>query len=45
MLEAKIYFADVDKETGQMTPKFLTDCIKKQNKKIKAVITMYMGGF
>lgn len=46
MLEAKIYFSDVDKETGQMTPKFLTDCIKKNKiKKIKAVITMYMGGF
>ena len=29
-----------------MTPKFLTDCIKKNKiKKIKAVITMYMGGF
>ena len=46
LLEAKIYFADVDKETGQMTPKFLVDCIKKNKlTRIKAVITMYMGGF
>ena len=46
LLEAKIYFADVDKETGQMTPKFLVDCIKKNKlTRMKAVITMYMGGF
>ena len=46
MLGAKIYFADVDKETGQMTPEFLVDCIKNNNlRKVKAVITMYMGGF
>ena len=45
LLEAKIYFADVDKETGQMTPKFLVDCIKNKLTRIKAVITMYMGGF
>ena len=29
MLGAKIYFADVDKFTGQMTPKTLLECIKK----------------
>lgn len=42
---AKIYFADVDKLTGQMTPKNLEVCIKKNGlKKIKAVVTMYNGG-
>ena len=43
---AKIFLADVDSLSGQMTPKTLNDCIKKNNlKKIKAVITMYMGGY
>ncbi len=43
---AKIFFADVDKSTGQMTPETLKDCIKKNNlKKIKLVITMYLGGY
>ena len=28
-----------------MTPKFLVDCIKNKLTRIKAVITMYMGGF
>ena len=42
----KIYLADVDKLSGQMTPKTLLDCIAKNNlKSIKAVITMYMGGY
>ena len=42
---ANIYFADVDKMTGQMTPQTLVECIKKNKlKKIKAVITMYLGG-
>jgi len=42
---AKIYLADVDPDTGQMTPRTLTECIKKNNiKKIKAIITMYLGG-
>ena len=41
----KIFFADIDIETGQMSPKTLANCIKKNNlKKIKLVITMYMGG-
>ena len=45
ILGAKIYFADVDKFTGQMTPETLESCIKKNKiKKIKAVITMYNGG-
>ena len=43
---AKIYLADVDKFTGQMTLKTLLDCIKTNNiKSIKAIITMYNGGF
>lgn len=42
---AKIYLTDVDHATGQMTPNNLIECIKKNNlKKIKAVITMYLGG-
>ena len=45
-LGAKIFFADVDSKTGQMTPQNLIDCIKKYSiKKIKAVVTMYMGGY
>ena len=43
ILGAKIYFADVDKFTGQMTPETLESCIKKNKIKIKAVITMYNG--
>jgi dTDP-4-amino-4,6-dideoxygalactose transaminase len=43
---AKIYLADVDENTGQMTPKTLLECIKKfKLKKIKIILTMYMGGF
>ena len=45
ILGAKIYFADVNKFNGQMTPQTLELCIKKNKiKKIKAVITMYNGG-
>ena len=43
--KAKIYFADVCPNTGQMTPQTLEDCIKKNKlKNIKAVMTMYLGG-
>ena len=46
IMGAKIFFADVDKFTGQMTPKTLLECIKKNKlKKIKAILTMYMGGY
>ena len=42
---AKIFYADVDPVTGQMTPKNLIDCIKTNKiKKIKAFFTMYLGG-
>lgn len=45
LLGAKVILADVDKFTGQMTPQTLENCIKKNNiKKIKAIITMYLGG-
>lgn len=45
LLKAKIYFADTDPITGQMSPKNLLSCIKKYKiKNIKAVITMYNGG-
>lgn len=45
-LGAKVLLADVDKFTGQMTPKTLKECIKRNNvKKIKAIITMYLGGY
>jgi dTDP-4-amino-4,6-dideoxygalactose transaminase len=44
-MQAKVYFADVDSSTGQMTPKTFNDCIKKNKiKKVKAFITMYLGG-
>ena len=44
-LGAKIFFADVDPFTAQMTPDNLEECIKKNKlKKIKAVVTMYNGG-
>jgi len=45
-MNARIYLADVDSFTGQMTPKTLIDCINKYKiKKIKAVVTMYLGGY
>ena len=45
ILGAKIYFSDVNKITGQMTPQNLENCIKKNGlKKIKVVVTMYNGG-
>jgi dTDP-4-amino-4,6-dideoxygalactose transaminase len=45
LMNAKIFLADVDSLTGQMTPKTLLECIKNNKlKKIKAIITMYLGG-
>jgi len=45
-MNAKIYLADVDSLTGQMTPKTLLRCINKNKiKKIKAIVTMYLGGY
>lgn len=46
LYKCKIYFTDVDKFTGQMTPETLLKTIKKNNlKKIKAVVFMHMGGY
>jgi dTDP-4-amino-4,6-dideoxygalactose transaminase len=45
LMNAKIYLADVHPLTGQMTPKTLLECIKNNKlKKIKAIVTMYLGG-
>ena len=44
LLGAKIYLADVDPLSGQMTPETLKKCIKKNNlKKIKLILTMFLG--
>jgi dTDP-4-amino-4,6-dideoxygalactose transaminase len=44
-LGAKIYLCDINLETGQMSPKTVLECIKKNKlKKIKCLITMYHGG-
>jgi dTDP-4-amino-4,6-dideoxygalactose transaminase len=46
ILRARVVFADVNSTTGQMTPKNLIDCIKKNKlKKIKAFFIMHNGGF
>jgi dTDP-4-amino-4,6-dideoxygalactose transaminase len=46
LMNAKIFLADVDSLTGQMTPRTLLECIKNNKlKKIKAIITMYLGGY
>ena len=43
---AKIFLADVDSITGQMTPQNIIDCCRKFNlKKVKAVIAMYHSGY
>ena len=45
LIGAKIYLVDVDEKTGQINPKNVLDCIKKNKiKKIKALVTMYLGG-
>lgn len=46
ILGCKIYLADIDLSTGQMSPKQIIDCCKKNNlKSVKAIITMYNGGY
>ncbi len=43
---AKIFFADIDYNTGQISPQSIIDCLKKNKiKKVKAIISMYMGGY
>ena len=45
MYDAQIFFADVNPITGQMEPKNLEECIKKQYKKIEKVFfVMHNGG-
>jgi dTDP-4-amino-4,6-dideoxygalactose transaminase len=45
LMNAKIYLADVDPLSGQMTPETLLECIKKNKlKKIKVIVTMYLAG-
>lgn len=45
-MNAKIYLADVDSISGQMTPKTLYDCINRNKlTKIKAIISMPLGGY
>ena len=44
-LGAKIYLADVDINTGQITTKTVLECIKfNKIKKVKCIITTYLGG-
>ena len=46
MYGAKIYLVDIDPETGQISKKTILDCVKKfKLKKIKLLITMYLGGY
>ena len=46
LLELDVFLADVDPVSGQMTPKTLVECIKKNRlKNIKVIITMYLGGY
>lgn len=43
---ANIYLADVNKDTGQSTSKEILNCIERNKlKKIKAIISMYLGGY
>jgi len=45
IMGANIFLADVDPMTGQMSPQNLLNCIKNNKiKKIKAFLTMYLGG-
>jgi dTDP-4-amino-4,6-dideoxygalactose transaminase len=45
LLGAKIFFTDIDPNTGQMSSENLEHCIKKNKlKKIKVVFSMYLGG-
>ena len=46
ILGARVYLADVDPESGQMTPQNIKNCCKKFNlKNIKAIIVMYHSGY
>jgi len=46
LMNAKIFLADVDPLTGQMTPETLLECIKNNKlKRVKVIVTMYLGGY
>ena len=46
LCKAKIFLADVDPYTGQITPETILKCINYHKiKKIKLIITMYLGGY
>ena len=46
ILGARVYLADVDPDSGQMTPQDVKNCCKKFNlKNIKAIIVMYHSGY
>ena len=43
---AKVFLADVDKKTGQMTPDDVINCCRRfKLKKVKALIMMFNGGY
>jgi len=45
-MQLKIYLVDVDEITGQITPNTVLECIRKNKlKKVKALITMFHGGY
>ena len=46
LLKAKIFFADVDDLTGQMTSKNIIECIRRNKlKNVDFLLTMYLGGY
>ena len=46
LMGAKIYLVDVDENSGQMNTENVLECIKNNNlKNIKAIVTMYLGGY
>ena len=46
IMQLNVYLVDVDEHTGQVTPDKIIECINKNKiKKIKALITMYHGGY
>ena len=46
LLGAKVFLADVDSNTGQMSPNNILSCCKKfKIEKVKAIVTMYNGGY
>ncbi len=46
IMQLKIFLVDIDEYSGQVTADKILECIKKHNlKNIKAIITMYHGGY